>query len=227
MEYTEIIYEKKDGVAYIILNRPEKLNALSTSTTGLPKQIAHAAEDANADPEVHVVVVKGAGRAFSAGYDLSGTGSGGVAKPGEPGAKPWQTKGRADRQSIDYAELEMDLRKIWRSIWENSKPFIAQVHGFCLAGGMDLANVCDILIASDDAVFGYPAVRYGSITVTPTWWLTVGMHKVKEMVLTGNHCSAQEMYDFGMVNRVVPRDKLEEEAKSGDTVGQALRARKY
>jgi len=211
MEYTEISYEKKEGVAYITLNRPEKLNSLSTGPTGLPRQIAQAADEADADLEVKVVVIKGAGRAFSAGYDLSLTGAGGVAQPGEPRVKPWHLKSLADRQSLDWAEEEMDLRKIWRTIWENSKPFIAQVHGFCLAGGMDLANVCDIVIASDDAVFGYPPVRYGSITVTPTWWLTVGMHKAKEMVLTGNLFTAKEMYDFGMVNKVVPRDKLDEE----------------
>ncbi len=97
------------------------------------------------------------------------------------------------------------------AIWTNPKPFIAQVQGFCLAGGLDLAMVCDMVIASDDAVFGYPAVRYGSIAVTPIWWLIVGLHKAKEMVLTGNMVSAKEMYALGAVNKIVPKDKLEEE----------------
>ena len=112
-------------------------------------------------------------------------------------------------------DLERDYSQCWRdAIWNNPKPFIAQVHGFCLAGGMDLAAICDITICSDDAVIGYPAVRYGSIPTTPVWTYLVGFKKAKEIVLTGNMYTAKEMYDFHLVNKVVPRDKLDEEVST-------------
>jgi len=209
----DILYEVKEEVGYITLNRPEKLNAMKHGLHGIEIQILRVAHEAANDPKVKVVVVKGNGRCFSAGYDVTR----GVEKqeqPGDEGGRPWMWKGRGEMQAIDHWEREQDDRYIWiESIWKNTKPFIAQVHGFCLAGGLDLANACDVIIAAEDAVFGYPAVRWGSMSMTPTWWLTVGMHKAKEMMLTGNMLTAQEMYNFGMVNRVVPGEKLEEEVR--------------
>lgn len=202
--YQSIIYEKAGGIATITLNRPDKLNALNRGVHGVVREFARAAEELEDDPEVKVVIVKGAGRAFCSGYDISGE----AATDG----KTWERKPSKERDSNDWMDLEIASRKWWiNAIWNNPKPFIAQVHGFCLAGGMDLAATCDITICSDDTVFGYPPVRYGSIPPTPVWTLLVGFKKAKEMVLTGKLFTAEEMLRFHMVNKVVPRDKLEEE----------------
>jgi len=96
------------------------------------------------------------------------------------------------------------------AIWENQKPVIAQVHGYCLAGGNDLAGMCDITIASEDAMFGYPPVRYVSAAVSSLWPYQIGMKHAKYLLFTGGMCTAQQAYEWGLVNEVVPRDKLEE-----------------
>ena len=205
--YKSILYEKKGGIATITLNRPEKLNALDSGTGSIVSEVMLASKDAADDPGVKVVIIKAAGRAFSSGYDLTQ-----VSEGKTEGLIPARAKPESEKLPLDWVEMEIEHRSNWiDAIWTNPKPFIAQVHGFCLAGGLDLAMVCDMVIASDDAAFAYPAVRYGSIAVTPIWWLMVGLHKAKEMVLTGNMVTAKEMYDLGAVNKVVPKDKLEEE----------------
>jgi len=103
------------------------------------------------------------------------------------------------------------VNRYFRALWENPKVFIAQVHGFCLAGGGDMACFCDITIAAEDAVFGYPAVRYGVLPTTFIWPFIIGMKKSRELAYTGNMMSAQEALNHGLVNKVVPTDKLEEE----------------
>lgn len=201
--YKSIIYEKEPPIARIILNRPDKLNALSGLTSGMEMipgtimaELALAGEDVDMDPQIRVAVIKANGRAFTSGFDLSGVGEKAMDRP------------------MEYAQMEAGISRVFlRYIWENRKPFIAQVHGFCLAGGMDLAAVCDITICSEDAVFGYPAVRYGSIPTCPIWPFLVGFKKFKEIIYTGRHVSAREMYEFGLVNKVVPRDQLEEEVE--------------
>lgn len=207
MNYQSILYEKSRGIATITLNRPEKLNAMNQGAHGIVREFVRAAGEAESDPEVRVVIVKGAGRCFCSGYDISGE----AATTG----KHWEKTPLVERTSNDWMDLEMDTRQWWiDAIWNNPKPFIAQVHSFCLAGGMDLAATCDITICSDDAVFGYPAVRYGSIPTTPVWAYLVGFKKAKEIVLTGNMYTAKEMHDFHLVNKVVPRDKLDEEVRT-------------
>ena len=204
--YKCIILEKEPPIARIILNRPEKLNALDgqAPSVNLPPdtilgELPRAAEDVEADPEIRVVIVKGNGRAFSAGFDIDLSSS-----------NDYMTK----LGPLEWAKLEASLTRVFtRAIWENEKPFIAQVHGFCLAGGLDLQGACDITICSGDTVFGYPAVRYGSIPTCSFWPGLIGYKKFKEMVYTGRSFSAQEMYDFGLVNKVVPRDQLEDEVE--------------
>lgn len=202
MNYKSIMYEKKNGIGIITLNRPEKMNALNQGEHGLVHEFVGVAKEIEGDPGVKVVIVKGSGRCFSAGYDISGE----MINTG----KHWETTPADQRNSNDWMDLEIDSRT-WcvDAIWKNPKPFIAQVHGYCLAGAMDLAAICDMTVCSEDAVFGYPAVRYGSIPTTPVWVYLVGYKKAKEIVLTGKLFSAKEMYDFQLVNQVVPKDELE------------------
>jgi len=195
MAYKDIIYEKEGPIAYVTLNRPRKMNALSTQPGGLLEQWEHACDDAKKDQAIRVVVIKGAGRCFSAGYDI-GTSADWVGAP-------------LDEERYDY--MATHVNRYFRVIWESPKVFIAQVHGFCLAGAGDMACFCDLTVASDDAVFGYPAVRYGVLPTTFIWPFIIGMKKTRELAYTGNMMSAQEALNLGLVNRVVPKDKLEEE----------------
>ncbi len=198
-DYKSIIYEKKDRIAYITLNRPEKMNALSTWPGGLLTEFEDACDVIKEDPGVRVAVIKGAGRCFSAGYDIN-------PPPGKTSplrAAPWGEQ--------KYNAYVNHVMRYFHCLWDNTKPFIAQVHGFCLAGGNDMAALSDLTVASKDAVFGYPIVRTGDTTTTQVWPYILGMKKARELMYTGNMMSADEAYIRGLVNRVVPRDKLEEE----------------
>lgn len=193
MSYIHIEYEKDGPVATVTLNRPEKMNALSVGPGELLEEWADACADATTDNGIRVVVVKGAGRCFSAGYDI--------------GADFEQLGAPVDDEFYQFMVDHVD--RYFRVLWESPKVFIAQVHGFCLAGAGDMAAFCDLTVASDDAVFGYPAVRYGVLPTTFVWPYLIGMKKTRELAYTGNMMGAQEALSCGLVNRVVPRDELD------------------
>jgi len=190
--YKNILYEKKPPIAYVIYNRPEKLNALSDE---LRREFRDAMGDAGwDDKDIKVIVIKGAGRGFSAGWDLD---------------DPTRPKTMDAAKYFWWAKYVHQC--LWDAIWENPKPVIAQVHGFCLAAGMAMASFSDICICSDDALFGYPHVRSGGPFLGAVWPYIVGIRKAKELMFTGCLIDAQEAWRVGLVNKVVPRDKLEEE----------------
>ncbi|MBW1802604.1 MAG: enoyl-CoA hydratase/isomerase family protein [Deltaproteobacteria bacterium] len=190
MELKNLIYEVKDEIGYLTLNRPKKLNALSPE---LMEEFRAALDRIETDPKVRVVILTGAGRAFSAGFDIG-------AKEGEPEiyerpADQWRSN---LRQDIDT------FLKIWRS----EKPYIAAINGYALAGACELAQICDIKIASERAVLGEPEIRFGNgppLLITP---FSVGFAKAKELLLTGETLTAQEAERLGMINRVVPHEQL-------------------
>jgi len=178
------------GVRRVTLNRPEKRNALNHALRG---GIVRALQEADADPEVRVMIVRGAGPCFSAGYDLGGGNEG-----QEP---PWYTAG-------GDGHWPRHVTQGWMSIWELGKPVIAQVHGFCLAGGSELATCCDLVYMADDAQMGYPAVRFGvPDNHFHPWFL--GMRKAMEMMLTGDSVSGVEAARLGWANASFPADELE------------------
>lgn len=175
----------------ITLNRPEKRNALNHALRG---GIIRALQEADADPEVRVMIVRGAGKCFSAGYDLGGGNEG-----QEP---PWYTPG-------GDGYWPRHVTQGWMSIWELAKPVIAQVHGYCLAGGSELATCCDLVYMADDAQMGYPAVRFGvPDNHFHPWFL--GMRKAMEMLLTGDSISGVEAARRGWANASFPAEELEE-----------------
>jgi enoyl-CoA hydratase len=177
-------------VRRITLNRPEKRNALNH---GLRGEIIAALQQADADPSVRVMVVRGAGSCFSAGYDLGG---------GNEGQDfPWFTP-------EGEGHWPRHVTQGWMSIWELSKPVIAQVHGYCLAGGSELATCCDLVYVADDAQMGYPAVRFGVPDNHFHAWF-IGMRKAMEMMLTGDSLSGVECARLGWANDSVPADQLE------------------
>lgn len=193
MTAPETITLGRDGaVAVLTLNRPESLNAINSV---MVREIHLALDEVERDEGVRVLVVRGAGRAFSAGFDLK-----------ESAANPIQ--GVVAWREVLQRDLEMTMR-----FWRLAKPTIAAVHGFCLAGACELALACDITVASEDALFGEPELRFGSGIVTLLLPWVVGPKKAKELLLTGNdRVGAAEAKEMGLVNRVVPRDRLDAEA---------------
>jgi len=189
-----ILYEVADRVATVTLNRPEKLNAI---TPQLQRDLIAALERAADDSAVHVAVVRGAGRAFSAGYDV--TPSGGLAATGVPG---------------DRLQLERIVRG-WLAIWDLPLPVIAEVHGFCLAGGTQLASICDVTFVADDARIGTPQLPLGAGYVASFWAWFVGPKKAKEVFFpTGAVLSAADVVAMGLFNRVVPAADLTGEVQA-------------
>lgn len=204
MKYKNIIYEVGDRIATITLNRPEKRNALNWAMFA---DLSSALKEAERDRNVRVIILKGAGTCFSAGHDMSPT-MGDAPKDmdksfGTDDLTVWDSRAHVQGH-IDY-DLE---------IWNNWKPVIAQVHSYCLAGASGLALACDMLIASDDARLGYPPVRGmapGDEIAIYSWH--VGLKKAKELSLTGDSLTAEEMLRYGMANYIFPREKLEEETR--------------
>lgn len=193
MTYTALLYTKREPLARITLNRPEALNALNRQLLG---EFVAALAEAEADELIRVVILSGAGRAFCAGYDLK-----------EDAAAGWRT-------AYEWREaLAADVAATMK-LWELSKPVIAAVHGHCLGGGCELAMACDLTLAAEDAVFGEPEVRFGSGPVALLMPWVIGLKKTKELLYTGDSIDARQAERLGMVNRVVPRDRLEAEAEA-------------
>lgn len=169
------------------LNRPEKLNALSSPLVDrLSEELAIAADD----PEVRVIVLAGAGRSFCAGYDLDESAPDGVE----------ETK----------QGLVRSLEKLLE-VFDQPQPVVAMVQGHCLAGGCDLMMMCDLVVASDDAVFGQPEIRFGSAIVAHVLPWLVGARRAKDLVFTGfDKLEASAALEIGLVNRVVDRESLVE-----------------
>jgi enoyl-CoA hydratase/carnithine racemase len=171
----------------LTLNRPAKLNAISAE---LRDALAGAIADAADDERVRVIAIAGAGRAFCAGYDL--------ADAAPPTAWAWR--------DVLARDVEATL-----AVWSCPKPVIAQVHGFALAGGLELAMACDLIVAADDAQLGEPEIRFGSAPVTLLMPFLIGQKKTRELLMTGDLIDAAEGHRIGLVNRVVPRDRLDDE----------------
>jgi enoyl-CoA hydratase/carnithine racemase len=188
MSTSLLLVEDEGPVRTLTLNRPEKLNALSTTLVDeLSQALARTADDES----IRVVVLAGAGRSFCAGYDLD-----------EPAGDDDDSIARGMRDNFDKL-LEVS---------DQPQPVIARVQGHCLAGGCDLMMMCDLVVASEDAVFGQPEIRFGSAIVAHAMPWLIGARRAKELVLTGfDRLDAQSALRFGLINRVVPARDLAEE----------------
>ena len=192
MSYDNIIYEKRGQIAYVVLNRPEKLNALSDD---LQLEVRSALEDAGwSDDKIRVIVFKASGRAFSAGFDIATT----------------NKANAVERRARLLKGKKFSASAWWEVFWNNPKPIIAQIHGFCIAGGLATANFCDLRICSEDAKFGAPEIRTGGPYIPAVWPWLVGMTKARELLYTGNLIDAHEAKRLDLVNAVVPFAELDE-----------------
>lgn len=194
MEFKDIVYEKDDRVATITLNRPEKYNALSFNCY---RELIQAFDDIEQDRNVKVVVIKARGKAFCAGADLSDLG----------------TLAGGQKGGLITEQAKTDVRGPYEVIEKCTKPVIAAVQGIALAGGLELLLVCDIVIASDEARFGDQHANFGLVPgggATQRLPRLIGIRRAKELLFTGDWISAQEAERIGLINKVVPADKLDE-----------------
>ncbi|MDG1198887.1 MAG: enoyl-CoA hydratase/isomerase family protein [Actinomycetota bacterium] len=193
----QVLYEVSDKIATITLNRPEKLNAMSQS---LLDDLERAFDRAKDDSSAKVVLLKGAGRSFCAGYDLA--------------PDDWiLTQYGADFDGpVNAVQDREDVTKIleyWLRLWKFPKPIIAEVQGVCLSGAGELLAMADIVVAADNAKFGHPAGRDLGIPVTLSFWpLLIGMRKTKELLFTAKLIDGVEAERIGLVNQAVPADTL-------------------
>ncbi len=185
-----LLDEPLPGVRRITLNRPEKRNALNNR---LRAEVFGTLESHDRDPQVKLTIIRGAGPAFSAGYDLSAN---------NRIEQPYHTAdglGQWSRHVVDG----------WFRVWDLAKPVIAQVHGFCLAGGTELATACDLVYVADDAQIGYPPVRLMSPPDMQFHPWMMGMRQAMESMLTGDALSGKEAAERGWANRSYPAAELE------------------
>ena len=205
MPFQTLRYEERDAIGYLTLNRPDRLNALSPT---LMAELREALDAIDANPDLRALILTGAGRAFSAGFDIQTEALAPAGEPlsGEPpsGAPPSGAPPSADtRRSRLKANIDTFLM-----IWNLTKPVIAAVNGYALGGACELVQICDIKIASDRAMLGEPEIRLGygaPLLMTP---YSVNLAIAKELLLTGDIIDAHEAARIGMVNRVVPHDDL-------------------
>lgn len=192
MPYETIVYEKRGPIAYVTLNRPDKLNALSDD---LQLEVRDALEDAGwADDDIRVIVLKASGRAFSAGFDITSS----------------SKVNAVERRARFLKGKTFSASGWWDVFWNNPKPIIAQIHGFCIAGGLATATFCDMRICSEDAKFGAPEIRTGGPYIPAVWPWVIGMTKARELLYTGNLIDAEEAKRLTLVNEVVPIEELDD-----------------
>ena len=202
MSYEDILYDIEDGIATITLNRPQTMNAI---TQRMKAEMHGAFDEADADRDVRVIILTGAGAAFSAGYD-QGDGNGGVRRTDPTGKsiaefiEGWQ---RNDGGNVD----------LWTHMWKLGKPIIAAVNGWAMGGGFWYQLAADITIASDKAVFAQPEVRHISNS-TFLFTALCGWKAANRWALTGDHFDAEEALRINMVNEVVPHDELMERTRA-------------
>lgn len=206
MQYETILYETKDRVATITLNRPEKLNTIKPP---MPEEIEKAVIQANADPEVRVIILKGAGRGFCAGFDFSDNLAHFTEWGGQPAYEPWDA---GKDMLLSTSPFVAPVPK-FMSIWRSPKPVIAQVHGWCVGGGSDMVLCADVIIAAEDARFGTPYSRVWGCYLSGLWIYRLGLTKVKLLALTGDSLSGKEAEQIGLINKAVTLEKLEEEVQ--------------
>jgi enoyl-CoA hydratase len=192
----QVLLEEDLGpVRRLTLNRPDVLNALNGELVG---GLSDALRRAAAEEGPRVLVIRGSGRAFCAGYDLKEEAELERRRGGPLDAAGWR-----EALASDVGHM--------LELFDHPKPVIAQVHGYCLAGGCDLMMMCDLAIASDDAVFGEPEIRFGSGVVTMVMPWLIGARKAKELLFTGeDRIPAEEALRIGLVNRVLPREELDD-----------------
>jgi enoyl-CoA hydratase len=192
--FETILVEQIDRVLRITINRPERRNALSRA---VQTELIDAVEGAAGDPSVHAVIIRGAGKSFCSGYDVTPSGEAGHAAAAEVSLP---------RRAVET----VSMARGWSRIWNAPVAVIAQVHGHCLAGGTDLALHCDLVVAAEDAVIGFPALRMGGTPPTNMWLYHVGAQWAKRLLYTGDTFTGRMAEKIGFALEAVPAEALDD-----------------
>lgn len=193
-----VIFKKEDRIARVILNRPNKMNAINDL---MPKEIENAIQLADSDPDIHVIILSGAGKAFCAGYDL----------------EHYSTESETNNviQGMPWDPMK-DYQFMWKntqhfmSLWRAMKPVICKIHGYAVAGGSDIALCADMTIMADNAEIGYMPARVWGTPTTAMWVQRLGPERAKRMLFTGDRIKGKEAAEIGLVLKSVPLKKLDE-----------------
>jgi enoyl-CoA hydratase len=218
METLKTMTYSRDGrVARITLNRPERGNGI---TLEMPRELADCVERANLDPQVHVVALAGNGKGFCGGYDLVASAeeatSVGEAREEELPGSPFDPAVQAANHDPDgtwdpVVDFQMMSRNVrgFMSLFHSEKPVLCKVHGFCVAGGTDMALCSDLLVIEDEAKFGYPPARVWGVPTTALWAWRIGPARAKRLLLTGDSISGTEALEWGLAAEAPPADRLD------------------
>jgi enoyl-CoA hydratase len=211
-------YESGEGVARITLNRPERGNGI---TPQLLRELVACVERADLDPAVHVLLLAGAGPGFCGGYDLvesaEGMGAAAGAEHGQPSGSPLDPAVIAANHdprstwdpTVDFAMMSRNV-KAFMSLFDCGKPVVCMVHGFCVAGGTDMALCADLLVIAADAKIGYPPARVWGSPTTALWAHRIGPQRAKRLLFTGDCLSGAQALEWGLAIEAPPADQLVE-----------------
>jgi enoyl-CoA hydratase len=196
MSLETMTYERDGRVARITLDRPERGNAI---TLEMPRELAECVEQANLDPEVHVIALAGNGSGFCGGYDLSAYANTEI--PNHNPDEVWDPV-------LDYQMMSRNVRGFMSLFW-SEKPVICKVHGFCVAGGTDMALCSDLLVVEDNAKIGYPPARVWGVPTTALWASRIGAARAKRLLLTGDSLSGATAVEWGLAIESAPLADLD------------------
>jgi enoyl-CoA hydratase len=213
-----VLYEAEDRIARITLNRPERANGI---TPRMPVELAECVERANLDPEVHAIALAGNGTGFCGGYDLVASAEGDMTELGEragaPAGSPLDPAVIAANHApntnwdpvTDYQFMSRNVRG-FMSLFYSDKPVLCKVHGYCVAGGTDMALCSDLLVIAEDAKIGYPPARVWGSPTTAMWASRLGPMRAKRLLLTGDSLTGAEAAEWGLATEAAPADRLDE-----------------
>ncbi len=216
MPHKTLTYAVTGRVARIMLNRPARGNGI---TMEMPRELAACVEEACLDPRVHVLCLSGAGKGFCGGYDLVESAEARLANEPPGAAAPgslldplvqFQNHDPAGTwdPTVDYAMMSRNVRG-FMSLFHAEKPVVCKVHGFCVAGGTDMALCSDLLVIADDAKIGYPPARVWGVPTTALWGYRVGLEKAKRLLFTGDCLSGKEAKEWGLAIEAPPAGDLD------------------
>ena len=214
-ELKTVTYEAEGRIARITLDRPRRGNGI---TLEMPPEIAACVERANLDPAIHVIALAGNGSGFCGGYDLAASAEAWTEQGGSPpvqGSPLDSGVVAANHAPNTNWDPVTDFQMMWRnvrgfmSLFDSEKPVICKVHGYCVAGGTDMALCCDLIVIAEDAKFGYPPARVWGSPTTALWAHRAGAMRAKRLLLTGDSLTGAEAAEWGLAAESAPGDQLD------------------
>jgi enoyl-CoA hydratase len=212
-ELETLTYERDGRIARVTLDRPERGNGI---TLAMPRELADCVERANIDPEVHVIALAGNGSGFCGGYDLVDSAEGLATHEGEATGSPVDPAVVAANHDpratwdpvVDFQMMSRNVRGFMSLFW-SEKPVVCKVHGYCVAGGTDMALCSDLLVVEDRAKIGYPPARVWGVPTTALWAHRIGPARAKRLLLTGDSIAGETAVEWGLANETAPAAELD------------------